>query len=136
MKNRTLMQKSVLYKRLLLALGLCILAVGLLLKRELAGILGFSIALSAFANLRRLRRVQSSPETLEAWEIGQKEERNQFLFTRAAALSYSLSIGLLFVAMLVLALLGREDAASLCAYAVCAMLVLHVGVSALLRRRY
>ncbi len=131
-----ILKRKMLYMGVVFVIGLSFIAAGMLREQSMLSGIGSGMAAVSFIKLLQFLRISKNPEKVRELEIVQKEERLIYLSNRACALSYYAIILIEYLVMLVCVFLGRETIAMVCAYAVCAELILYIIIRAILNRKY
>ncbi|MCR5353904.1 MAG: hypothetical protein K6D98_06330 [Clostridiales bacterium] len=99
---------------------------------------GFGGGIAAVGALRLFLgyKYRKDEEYAKKVDVEQKDERTLFLSGKAKSFAYYLSIVGIAVTSLVLRFAGMTEAAQLCAYIMCGMLVIYLVAYVILSRKY
>ena len=99
---------------------------------------GFGGGIAAVGALRLFLgyKYRKDEEYAKKVDVEQKDERTLFLSGKAKSFAYYLSIVGIAVTSLVLRFFGMAEAAQLCAYIMCGMLVIYLVAYVILSRKY
>ena len=97
---------------------------------------GLALILMGVLRLLRYRKITASEQTMRRQELTESDERIRMMAERARSWAFSLSVTIAGVAVIVLSLLGKHDAALPFSWFVCAMVVLYWICWLIIKRKY
>ena len=98
--------------------------------------MGTALVTVCTINLIRLRNIAKDPQRLRQMEIAQHEERNIYISNLAAKAAMVTTIGLEYVAMVVMVFLKKDEIASALGFLVCGQLLIYVFFSRYYNKKY
>ena len=121
-----------------IVLGAALALVALITKSENQFLSSFGIALALMGILRifQYRKITKSTDTLRKRELAETDERNRMIAERAKSWTFSFSILIAGVVVIVLSLLGYHDAAQPFAWYTCGQVVLYWVFWFILGKKY
>ena len=97
---------------------------------------GFALVLMGILRLNKYRKITKNDHTMRKQELAESDERTRMMAERARSWSFSLSITGAGIAVIVLNVLGYQDAAQPFAWYVCGMCVLYWICFIIIRKKY
>ena len=97
---------------------------------------GFALVVMGIIRLIRHRKITKDNASIRKQELSETDERIRMISERARSWAFSYSIMIAGIAVIVLSLLGKHDAALPFAWYVCGMVVLYWIFWLILRKKY
>ena len=121
-----------------IVIGLVLIAADALNHFENQFFFSFGITLMVMGILRliRHRKITKDDASIRKQELTETDERNRMMSERARSWAFTFSILIAGIAVIVLSLLGKHDAALPFAWYVCGMVVLYWIFWLILRKKY
>jgi len=130
-------KQQAIYLGAMLLVGITIVIIAYTgdLNSMMAG-MGTALVTVCTINLIRLRNIAKDPQRLRQMEIAQHEERNIYISNLAAKAAMVTTIGLEYVAMVVMVFLKKDEIASALGFLVCGQLLIYVFFSRYYNKKY
>ena len=121
-----------------IVLGIALIGAALWSKSENYFLFSFGIALLTMGILRVLhhRKVTKDDDSIRRQERQECDERTRMIAERARSWSFSLSVTLAGIAVIVLSLMGKHSLAEPFSWFVCGMVVLYFICYSILNKKY
>jgi len=97
---------------------------------------GFALLIMGVLRIVQYRKITKNEETMHKREVTESDERNRMLSERAKSWTFSFSIILSGVVVIILSLLGYHDQAQPLSWYVCAMVALYWVFYLIASRKY
>ena len=121
-----------------IAIGIALIAADVLNHFENTFIFSFGVTMLVMGVIRliRHRKITKDDASIRKQELSETDERIRMISERARSWAFSYSIIIAGIAVIVLSLLGKHDAALPFAWYVCGMVVLYWIFWLILRKKY
>ena len=121
-----------------IAIGIALIAADALNHFENTFIFSFGVTMLVMGVIRLIRhwKITKDESTIRRQEVAETDERTLMMAEKARSWAFSYSIMIAGIAVIVLSLLGKHDAALPFAWYVCGMVVLYWIFWLILRKKY
>ena len=121
-----------------IAIGIALIAADVLNHFENTFIFSFGVTMLVMGVIRLIRhwKITKDDASIRKQELSETDERIRMISERARSWAFSYSIMIAGIAVIVLSLLGKHDAALPFAWYVCGMVVLYWIFWLILRKKY
>ena len=112
------------------------IVMGVIGKKELLYTIGISMGVISVIETIRFIRLFKNKEKFEEYKNSYYDERNIFLAQKSYSFAFWVSVVAEFIALAVLAYLGRNSASALFGYVICAQMLIYLAARAVFSRKY
>ena len=130
-------------QRLYIAVGYCVLGPALIIagvvnkfENYFISSFGFALLIMGILRIVQNRKITKSKKAMHKREVAETDERNKMLAERAKSWTFSFSILIAGVVVIILSILGLHDQAQPFAWFVCLMVVLYWVFYLIARKKY